>query len=280
MGHCGRQGFVDELTGEKLTKEERDKLKLEYRVKELERKQKEHERRLSALERMAKCTDHLTYHSNITNQALDYWWSQGMTNDSIDKYKLGYCDRCPTDRNCRPSYTTPVTYRNRLLNIRHRLIDCDSDKYRPHIPGLGVQLFNADNVHRKMPEILITEGEKKSIICEQEGFPNVGIIGKSGFRDEWVPYFGHFRQVNVLLDPDAGESAERLAAQFNGRGRVVTLPVKSDDFFFRYGGTKEDLLGFIKQAKPRAVTPNKSITKLLLRWLRRITTLIAFRPLS
>ena len=115
-----------------------------------------------------------------------------------------------------------------------------------------MQLFNADNVHKKTPEIMIVEGEKKSIICGQEGFLNVGIVGKSAFKDEWVPYFGHFRQVNVLLDPDARESATRLATQFGRRGRVVTLPVKSDDFFFQFGGTKEQFLDFIKCAKPQS----------------------------
>jgi hypothetical protein len=224
-------------------------LKLEARVRTLERAKEEHERRLSALERMHQCADHLRYHENLTWEAIEYWRAQGITNESIDRYKLGWCERCPTDREGRPSYTIPVTYRDKLINIRHRLYGAESDKYRPHMAGLGVQLFNADYVHQDLPSLLIVEGEKKSIVVAQEGFANVGIIGQQGFKEKWAPYFKQFGTVHVALDPDASGASKRLAALFDGRGRVVDLPVKADDFFVVYGGTRDDFENYVKLGK-------------------------------
>ena len=89
-GHCGRSGWLDELDG--AQKPTREQL-LEWRVAELERKQAEHERRLSALEQMHESSDHLTYHQNLNSnmQAVDYWLGEGMTAATIADYMLGYC---------------------------------------------------------------------------------------------------------------------------------------------------------------------------------------------
>jgi hypothetical protein len=255
-GHCGKQGWVDELTGEKMTADQRRILALEAKQRELERRQREQDRRLSALERMARSRDHLNYHFNITTDAVLYWNREGITNASIDKYQLGWCPRCPTDRDGRASYTIPVFGRDgtTLVNIRHRLADAPGgDKYRPHLAGLGTQLFNAQFTNGQNPDrsrILVLEGEKKSVVLDQEGFANVAVMGKRSFKREWLDWLKPFRAVYVALDPDATESAHRLAAMFDGRARVVALPVKADDFFVRYRGSQDDFEHFIRTAKP------------------------------
>ena len=208
------------------------------------------ERRLSALERMAKSTDHLNYHYNITTDAVVYFNEEGITNASIDRYMLGYCPRCPTDRQGRPSYPIPVINGETLLNIRHRLVGADSDKYRPHMAGLGVQLFNADYLDEQEESILIVEGEKKSIVVAQLGIPNVGIVGKRSFMKDWLTKFEGFKTVYIALDPDATQSARRLGALFGGRARVVRVPVKIDEAIFRYGATKSDIEAFLANARP------------------------------
>lgn len=258
-GHCNRKGFVDELMTGKLSREERQQLALEARVAALERQQKENDRRLSALERMARCTDHLVYHRNLAENdpddvALGYWLSEGMTPALIEDYCLGWCPRCPTDRDGRPSYTIPVFGRDgkTLINIRHRLMGADKGgKYRPHMPGLGAQLFNARLTNGDAGDtIVVTEGEKKSIVASAAGLPAVGIMGKRAFKRAWLAWLAPFSRIYIALDPDAMESAFKLAALFEGRGRVVSLPAKLDDMIVRYGATEDDLRWFLATARP------------------------------
>lgn len=252
-GHCERKGWIDELTGESLTPEQRRLLALESKQRQMEREQQEQERRLSALEQMHRCTDHLRYHFDMTTDQMEYWLNEGMTVDTIAAYELGFCPRCPTDRDGRASYTIPVLGHDgqTLVNIRHRLLGAnDGNKYRPHMANLGAQLFNARFTNTPANSIVVCEGEKKSICLDQYGFASVGVMGHRSFKREWLEWLNPFPTVYVALDPDAKDSAERLAAMFNGRGRVVDLPVKADDFFTRFGGTKDDFKWFISQGKP------------------------------
>lgn len=246
---CGYSGFLDDLDGAKqMTTEER----VEWRLQQLERKQQEQEERLNALEQMHRCKDHLRYHFDMPMDKMEYWLDEGMTGDTIAKYQLGYCPRCPTDRDGRPSYTIPVIIHGKLYNIRHRLIGGDqNDKYRPHRAGLPNVLFNADDIYRDdTDEMIVCEGEKKSIILAQEGFANVGIMGKAGFNKAWTARFERFKRVYVALDPDAVDVAERTAELFGARGRVVDLPVKVDDMLVRYNASADDIKWYLSLARP------------------------------
>lgn len=244
---CNGQGFMDKIDGRTPTAQEL----LEARVKRLEERQRENEWRLSALERMAHCQDHIIYHNFLTAEHLAWWDNEGINHDSVLDYKLGFCPHCPTDSNHGPSYTIPVINGDVLQNIRHRLMQPnDGGKYRPHMAGLGNQLFNADFLTGNPEEIVVVEGEKKGIVLAQNGIANVAITGQRSFKREWLDWFRGIRTVYVALDPDAAESAHRLAAMFDGRGRVVSLPVKPDEFFYLYGGDADDFGGYLRCARP------------------------------
>ena len=243
---CSVGGWVDDDTPRTLTTEELN----EIRLRRLERRQEEQDRRLSQLERMHRSQDHIQYHGLLDDTDRAWWHKQGINDESIDRYLLGICYNCPTDALHRPSHTIPVVNHGKLWNIRHRLINVDGgDKYRPHLAGLGNTLFNADNLYRGLPSILLVEGEKKSIVLDQFGFPSVGMMGMRAFPAPWAKRFEKLREVVVLLDPDARDQAYKTAALFGGRGKVATLPVKCDDFFVQ-GGTVEEFRWFLKWARP------------------------------
>lgn len=251
-GHCGRKGWIDELAGEKLSAEEIRLLKVETAQRRIEEKQAEQERRLTALEQLARTQDHLRYHDHLERhpQLMEYWFENGIIVESIDHYNLGYCTACPTYQDS-PSYTIPFVNRGQLVNIRHRLTKPNgSGKYRPHMAGLGSALFNVDLLDQASDRVLVLEGEKKSIVLAQFGFANVGICGKRTFYREWLAWFDHIDEVVVALDPDAMDSAGRLAAMFGGQARVAALPAKIDDMIIEYGANASDLEAFFGCARP------------------------------
>jgi len=139
----------------------------------------------------------------------------------------------------------------KVWNIRHRLeFPNGSGKYRPERAGVGKLLFSADDLKRSESGILILEGEKKSIVVGQEtGLANVAITGKNQFDPTWVEKFKNFRDVFVCLDPDALDNAMDIVTLFGRQGRLVSLPVKADDFFTIYDGTKRDFVSYINDAR-------------------------------
>ena len=240
---CEKKGWIDDDKPQELTPEE----KTELRIIRLERQAKELARRVSALERMAQCTDHIQYHNNMTDRHKEWWYKQGIDDHAIVNYQLGYCPNPPLADF--PSYTIPVKQGGQLLNIRHRLIGSPNGKYLPHMPGLGNQLFNVDLLEN-YTDIAVVEGAKKSIVIVQNGFPTVGIMGSRSFKREWLVWFKG-KKVYMALDPDV--DGHRLGRIFVGAGvdtRVCSFPVKPDDFFFKYGGTSDDFNHFLRLAGP------------------------------
>jgi len=247
----GCKGWLDEEDVQ-LTAEEARLRKIETEQRRQAHKQREMERRLSALEVMARCEDHLAYNKTLDDADRAYWHGEGILPENVDAFLLGVCYNCPTDRERRPSYTIPVYRRDgeTLWNIVHRLVGPDgdpvrTDKYRPHRAGLGKQLTRS-RILDGAKEAVLVEGAKKALVCSQHGFPAMGLQGCSGsFPAEWVGWIGGLRRLWVAFDPDANEHGLRL-----GEGlakvlprcevRVCAFPVKPDDLFARHGKSALD----------------------------------------
>jgi hypothetical protein len=249
---CGAKGWLDagKDPSWKPTPEELEKMRLER----LERQMAELQERVAALEAMARCSDHLTYHSNLDTmpQALEWWLAQGVTVESVYKWELGYCPRCPTDAKGRASYTIPVIAGGSLKNIRHRLHASSKDKYRPHRPGLGAQLFGADLLKDAgVVSPILVEGEKKVIVLRQQGLPAIGTYGNHAFSDEWFDLFGYAAMVTIAFDPGAEQSAWLLGKRFVAHdiaARVARFNVKPDDFFTDHELTRKEFDQFLAYA--------------------------------
>lgn len=248
---CNMSGFLENRDpNHRLTEAEIT----EIRLKRLERKQEETDRRLSALERLNRSNIHERYHANLDEQAYNWWCAKGVECWAIQDYKLGYCPRCPTDKEHRSSYTIPLWDQNKsaLLNLRHRLTNApNGDKYRPELAGLGTCLaFPHHLVGADMG--IIVEGSVKALVAHQYGIPTVGIMGKRGrFQKVWLDYFPTGKPIYIGLDPDATESANRLAHGIAKTGKevyVARFPDKPDDMLVG-GCTVEEWMHYIKQAR-------------------------------
>lgn len=243
---CERKGFLSDAPGD-WSAEDRTKFMQEA----ADRAAREREAKRAALDLMAgQALIAERYHLQLTDRA--WWYAKGVTDWGIDEFNLGYCPSCPTFR-ASPSYTIPVYFKGKLLNIRHRLVNpaTPGDKYRPEMAGLPALLFGADILLDDMPYVVIVEGEIKTIVLRQYGILAVGIPGANIFPSRWAQWFGKQRLVYVALDPGANGHAADIAQVLGDKARVVALPCKPDDFITVYGGSPEQLEEFLKMGRPR-----------------------------
>ena len=254
-GHCGQSGWVDDDKPYELSEDEKRLRRIEAELHRQAQQQEQLEKRLTALERINKERPDLQYHSFLDDDDRAWWISQGMTDELIDEYNLGICYQCPTDAQNRASYTIPVydAKWKTLKNVRHRLVGATGDKYRPQAAGLGNQLFNSRWALTENT-VAMVEGEKKSIIVTDRYIPSVGVFGINGFDLQWLQHFDAVKKLFIAFDPGAikaawllgyGIKAERPGLEV----RVVTLPVKPDDFFTHYGGTTRQMQEYFRMSR-------------------------------
>lgn len=180
---------------------------------------------------------------------LSYWLSEGIPEESVRKFGLGLCQDCPMYPGHK-SHTIPVWEYGKLVNIRHRIINPENpkDKYRPHIPGLGNHMFNSD-ILSHVDSVVVVEGEKKAIVLDAQRIATVAIPGASSFKGDWASRFKHLRAVWVALDPGMEAQSLRIARLIGDAARICNFPTKPDDFLVKYGGSRQDFLSVLSQAK-------------------------------
>lgn len=240
---CELKGFVSDNPGDSLfTTEQYDA----WKRAERERQKKEHQQQQETIERLSKTNRADFYHAQMTDRS--YWYGQGLNDETIDKFKLGYCPACPTYQDS-PSWTIPIFYQGKLYNIRHRLANPGANgKYRPETAGLPPAIFNADVLASGDWMTVLVEGEVKAMVLQQYGFNTIGIPGANSFKDKWVKLFNPVSIVFVALDPGAEQQAREIGqtlARNEIETRVCRLPAKPDDMIVKYGANASDLFKFL-----------------------------------
>gem|GEM_PF-896805 len=99
--------------------------------------------------------------------------------------------------------------------------------------------------------VFVCEGAPDTMALQQAGYPAVGIVGCSGFKEEWVDELTNFNVHLVLDNDDAGrQGTDRIREMFHQRNRpvrVVRLPegIKDvNDFLVGRGPAEfEELVG-------------------------------------
>lgn len=233
----------------------------------------EEKKRQQALKRVAGMTAKVEHYRSQVGQARDYWYSQGLRDSTIQGFKLGYCPNFPlweeSDgkyqiREFTPSYVIPYFHYGELVNIRHRLKGRDKDKYRPEFAGLPNQLFNIDALDNlefgddlgfgplAPGEIILCEGEVKTMYLHQISAPAVGLPGAQAWQEQYISLFAHTSTVYVVLDPDAEKRAKEITRTLNSNGIqsvMVPLPQKVDDMFVKYGCSISDFSTMLQQGR-------------------------------
>ena len=126
-------------------------------------------------------------------------------------------------------------------------------EYRPEAAGLATAIFNADLLKDEVEDhIILVEGEFKAMVLSQNGLPAISIPGASIFKDKWLKLFPAGKVVYVALDPGAEAQALKIAKMLGAGGvttRLITHPVKPDDFFTRYSGTLNQFYTFLQNGR-------------------------------
>ena len=167
------------------------------------------------------------FHNDLFSDVIDYLKHRGLTQETVNKFKLGFCgdefydeynDKVAEDSGiiCQGypilyrRVVIPYMYNGEVVDLRGRILD-SIFSYKERTPtyislsgsheARGANfLFNHDIIS-KNNTIIITEGEFKSIIGDQYGFPVVATPGIFGWRSEWSKYLKN-KEIILAADND------------------------------------------------------------------------------
>ena len=227
------------------TPEEIERMAVERKASDEQRKAEDEAARLIALEELRADPELFIYQDNIAifDYARQLWQDRGLTNFWQKAYGVGYCEeRFGSDTLTIPYYRlNEQTGKHEIIGLRHRLIqNIGGGKYRPHIAGLGNNLYYAYPTAHLFGTVLVVEGEIKAMVTHaalwQGEDPEpvdpqlfvVGIPGKS-YKPEWIAELNKADRVIICLDPDAQKEARSLAQSLSIQAKVINLPGKIDD---------------------------------------------------
>jgi CRP-like cAMP-binding protein len=201
------------------------------------------------------------YHAKLTPERRAYYHGRGISDEFIDKFKLGWNGR---------RYSIPVFVDGKLANIRLRRDDANArdrtGKMLPFEKGRGATVFNQDAL-RDADVAIITEGEFDAILLCQQGWTAVsGTAGAETFLDEWAELFDHLRAVYICYDNDeAGHNGANKVSTILGerarqqgaadRVKIIDLPEEVGesgdvtDFLVRLGKTSADWADLLSDAR-------------------------------
>lgn len=172
----------------------------------------------------------------------EYWYKRCLTNDTIDRYKLGYYD----EWSMIPFYEDGEFVN---LQMRREVPEKIIKQYYRHTKPV---LFNNGILPFCKDIIYITEGTVDAILLNQEGFPCVSPNGTNTWQEEWFPKFSNIKSIVYLADHDeAGKFGAMAVAKCLGLNRVkiVNFNDRAEKYdsvnFFQDGGTKTSFKEYI-----------------------------------
>lgn len=186
----------------------------------------------------------------------EYWYKRGLTDKTIDKFKLGFT---------KGFSTIPIYLDNKFINFQYRKDVIEEDGSRgkkifPKYKGGGIISFNFDNVIPYYKQIIISEAPTDILLAYQSGITNVisTLNGAGKWDQKWFSRFLHIEEFLIIMDNDLpGRDGAKKIANMLGVERcwIYTFegfPDKYDwgDWMKEYPNI--DFLEFIKDKKKRS----------------------------
>lgn len=207
-------------------------------------------------------------HDDLLKQdsALKYLFKRGISEESVNRFKLGYRIMENQSWLVIPSYENDIP-----MLVKYRKLEPDvlpeKDKYIREPDGKSI-LFNQDSLN-EYDEIIITEGELDAITLLQNGYQNVvGVtVGAGSLSSEWYDKLSLCNKIYLVFDPDsAGQNSARdVWATRLGINRCwnVNLPDDTDVNDFFLSNNNEAFNELIKNAIQFKIDGIKSLSEAL-----------------
>lgn len=173
----------------------------------------------------------------------DYWYKRLLTDETIDKYQLGFYEGF---------YTLPIINNEELENIQMRRDIPDKRIFswykRP------ISIFNRD-ILQIVDIVYLVEGIVDCILLNQKGLVSVSKnTGAGGWLDEWTKYFIKQQIIYLVFDNDiAGQRGAKAIAKKLGEYKCKIFTFDGFDKpgydiidFFRDGNTTKEFKELVK----------------------------------
>jgi len=215
------------------------------------------------------------YHSSLTNEAREYLHNRGLTDETIDRFKIGYArggllDHLTRTKNfpietclrsgvirktnggkARDYFINRIVFPNirkaRVVHFSSRSLGNDQPKYL-HLSGAIHHFYNETAL--QSPEVILTEGILDCLPAVQAGFNCSALYGTSTFKEDHLPRLSRAETIYLCLDGDkAGREASlKIASLLGEKARLVELPEDTDLGEYLLNHSPDDLQNLLSSA--------------------------------
>ena len=215
-------------------------------------------------------------HSDLPQNIRKYLNSRGITDEYVDKYKLGW-------RHFYGSYWITIPVKDAdgeylYLKLRQDPTTNKEPKYLFYPENNESTLFGLENLKNNNDYIVICEGEFDCILLDYHGIPSVtSTAGAGTFKEEWIELLKNVKHILICFDrDDAGiKGAEELILKLKNKLSNKTIyninfPERMTDgkdvtdYFVKYKGSEYELLNELAKhvagREPIDVTKFKELT--------------------
>jgi len=216
------------------------------------------------------------YHSSLTPGARIYLHERGITDETIERFRIGYapggllehltlqrgfqietCLRAGVIRKTNGGKAAdfflkrlvfPNIVRGRVVHFSGRVLGDDQPKYL-HLPGEIRRLYNEDSL--RSSRVILTEGILDCLSAVQAGFECAALYGTCTFNEDHLSRLSRADIVYLCLDGDkpGREAALRIAGIVGERARIVELPEDTDLSEYLLSHSPDDLEGLLSSSK-------------------------------
>lgn len=192
------------------------------------------------------------FHRNLPDRLRRYLRSRGLSNEIIDRHRLGWNGQ---------RITMPIPGPDGRVAFFRLARDPDAPPSGPKMlasPGSRVELYGWEVLRRRPERLVVAEGEFDRLVLESQGFEAVTSTGGAlSFPRAALRFLAQVPELYLAFDRDrAGEEGARRLAMLLPQARVVTLPEEVGeggdltDFFARLRHDRQDFLALLAAARP------------------------------
>lgn len=181
--------------------------------------------------------------NGLVNRYRDYWYNRNFTDETINRFKLGYYNEW---------FTIPIFQDGLFKNFQCRR-DVPNKAIKSWYKGIGPLLFNSD-ILKFTDSVYICEGPTDAISLSQHGLMAISnTAGSETWLDSWFKYFIHQKKIYIIYDnDDAGNFGAKKVAKKLGELRCKIYTFKgyrkgydANDFFL--DGARDEFVNLVEE---------------------------------